>query len=233
VDSIKALEQIVGKGKVTEGLGMTEGGVVLIANPIKNPTKLGTVGIPFQSTYVKLVDLNTGTKEVPFGKEGEIIVRGPQLFKCYHNKPEETVQALREFQGKKWLYTGDVAKMDEDGYFTIVDRTKDMINVSGYKVFSREVEDTLYEHPAIESCGIVGMPDPERPGSELVKVIIQLSNSHKDKDRAVLEQQIIEYCSENMAAYKRPKNIEFVDQLPLTSVGKVDKKVLRSSVKEG
>ena len=227
VDAIKEFEKIVGKGKIAEGLGLTETGVVIIANPQKNPKKLGTIGIPFQSTYVKLVDLNTGTKEVPIGQEGEIIVRGPQLFKCYHNKPEETVQALREFQGKKWLYTGDVAKMDEDGYFTIVDRTKDMINVSGYKVFSREVEDTLHEHPAIECCAIVAMPDPDRPGSELVKAVIQLLSSYRDKDRAELEQQIMEFFKENMSPYKRPRIIEFVDQLPLTSVGKVDKKVLR------
>jgi len=231
VDSIKAFEQLVGKGKVAEGLGITEGSVILIANPQKNPKKLGTVGIPLQSTYVKLVDLNTGTKEVPLGKEGEIIVRAPQLFKGYHNNPEETAHALREFQGEKWFYTGDVARMDEDGYFAIVDRAKDMINVSGYKVFSREVEDTLDKHPAIECCAIVGIPDPDRPGSELVKAIIQLSNSHKDKDRVELEQEIIEYCRKNMSPYKRPKTIEFVDQLPLTSVGKVDKKALRPSVR--
>ena len=115
--------------------------------------------------------------------------------------------------------------------FTIVDRTKDMINVSGYKVFSREVEEVLHEHPAIECCAIVGMPNPDRPGSELVKAIIQLFNSHKDKDRRELEQEIIEYCRENMSPYKRPKTIEFVDQLPLTSVGKVDKKALRPSVR--
>jgi len=230
VEAIKEFEKVVGKGKVAEGLGMTEGSVVLIANPQKNPKKAGTVGIPFQSTYVKLVDLDTGTKEVPPGQEGEIIVRAPQLFKGYHNKPEETAHALREFQGQKWLYTGDVARMDEDGYFTIVDRVKDMINVSGYKVFSREVEDTLHEHPAIESCAIVGIPDPDRPGSELVKAIIQLSNSHKNKDRTEIEKQIIEFCSENMAPYKRPRSIEFADQLPLTSVGKVDKKILRSSM---
>ena len=231
VEPMKAFEQLIGKGKVNEGFGMTEGGVLLMQNPRKGPKKIGSVGIPIQSTYVKLMDISTGTKEVPLGEEGEIIVRAPQLFKGYHNSPKETAHALREFQGEKWLYTGDVARMDEDGYFTIVDRTKDMINVSGYKVFSREVEEVLHEHPAIECCAIVGMADPDRPGSELVKAIIQLLNSHKDKDRGELEQEIIEYCRENMSPYKRPKTMVFVDQLPLTSVGKVDKKALRSSVR--
>jgi acyl-CoA synthetase (AMP-forming)/AMP-acid ligase II len=134
---------------------------------------------------------------------------------------------LREFQGEKWLYTGDVAKMDEDGFFTIVDRAKDMLNVGGYKVFSKEVEETLYEHPAVEFCAIVGLPNPDRPGSEIVKAMIQLTQSHKDKDRDGLEQEIREFCRENMAPYKRPKTIEFVEELPLTAVGKVDKKALR------
>ena len=227
VESFRAIEQIIGEGKVVEVYGMTEASPLLTINPMKGKKKIGTVGVPIQSTCMKLVDLDTGTKEVALGEEGEIIARGPQIMKGYYNKPEETAHALREFQGERWLYTGDVAKMDEDGFFTVVDRAKDMLNVGGYKVFSKEVEESLYDHPAVKFCAIVGLPNPERPGSELVKALIQIDPSHQDKDRDGLEKEISEYCRENMAPYKRPKTIEFVEELPLTAVGKVDKKALR------
>lgn len=227
VESFKALETLVGEGKVIEVYGMTEASPLLTVNPYKGLKKVGTVGVPLQSTFVKLVDLDTGTKEVAVGEEGQLIARGPQIMKSYYNKPEETANALREFQGEKWMYTGDVAKMDEDGYFTIVDRAKDMLNVGGFKVFSKEVEETLYEHPAIQFCAIVGMPNPDRPGSEIVKAVIQLERSYKEKDPHEVKKELLEYCQESMAPYKRPKLIEFVDELPLTAVGKVDKKVLR------
>jgi acyl-CoA synthetase (AMP-forming)/AMP-acid ligase II len=227
VESFKALEDLVGEGKLAEVYGMTEASPLLTSNPFKGPKKIGTVGVPIQGTRVKLVDLDTGTTEVPLGEEGEIIARGPQIMKGYYNKPEETAHALREFQGEKWLYTGDVARMDEDGFFTIVDRAKDMLIVGGFKVFSREVEKTLYGHPAVKFCAIVGLPNPDRPDSEIVKALIQLDPSHRDKDPDGLKKDIAEYCAENMAPYKKPKIVEFVDELPLTAVGKVDKKALR------
>jgi acyl-CoA synthetase (AMP-forming)/AMP-acid ligase II len=227
VESLKELESVVGEGKINEVYGMTETSPLLTMNPYKGKKKAGTVGLPLQSTWIKLVDLETGTREVPVGQEGQLIARGPQVMKRYYKKPEETANALRDFQGQKWLYTGDVARMDQDGYFTIVDRQKDMLNVGGYKVFSREVEETLYEHPAIDFCAIVGLKNPDRPGSEIVKAVIQLKASHKDKDRASVEKDIMDYCKENMAPYKIPKQIEFVDNLPLTPIGKVDKKALR------
>ncbi len=227
VESLKALEELVGEGKLVEVYGMTEASPLLTSNPFKGPKKIGTVGIPIQGTVVKLVDLDTGTTEVPLGEEGEVIARGPQIMKGYYNKPDETDHALREFQGEKGLHTGDVAKMDEDGFFTVVDRAKDMLIVGGYKVFSREVEETLYGHPAVKFCAIVGLPNPDRPDSEIVKALIQLDPSHQDKDRGDVEKDIAAFCQENMAPYKKPKKIEFVDELPLTAVGKVDKKALR------
>ena len=227
VESLRALEELVGEGKLVEVYGMTEASPLLTSNPFRGPKKIGTVGIPIQGTVVKLVDLDTGTTEVPLGEEGEVIARGPQIMKGYYNKPEETDHALREFQGEKWLHTGDVAKMDEDGFFTVVDRAKDMLIVGGYKVFSREVEETLYGHPAVKFCAIVGLPNPDRPDSEIVKALIQLDPSHQDKDRGDVEKDIAAFCQENMAPYKKPKKIEFVDELPLTAVGKVDKKALR------
>jgi len=227
IEVFKELEELVGEGKVGEGYGMTEASPLLTINPYKGLKKLGTIGLPLPNTMMKLVDLDTGTREVPVGEEGEIIAKGPQVMKGYYNKPDESDHALREFQGERWLYTGDVAKMDEDGYFTLVDRAKDMLNVGGYKVFSKEVEETLYEHPAIQFCAIIGTPNPDRPGSEIVRAKIQLAEGSKDKDRDALEKELFEYCHENMAPYKRPKSIEFVDELPLTAVGKVDKKALR------
>ncbi len=227
VESIQAFEAIVGKGKVMEVYGMTETSPIMTMNPFKGTGKIGSVGVPVQSTRIKLVDIETGTQEVAMGEEGELIVNGPQVMKGYLNKPEETAHAIRDFQGEKWLYTGDVARMDADGYFSIADRVKDMLIVGGYKVFSREVEETLYQHPAVEFCAIVGLPNPDRPGSEIVKAVIQVATEAKEKDPASLEKDIGAYCKENMAPYKVPKIMEFTDEIPLTAVGKVDKKVLR------
>ena len=227
VESIESFESIVGKGKVMEVYGMTETSPILTANPYRGEKKIGTVGIPVQSTRIKLVDIETGTAEVPAGEEGELIAHGPQVMKGYLDKPEETAHALREFQGETWLYTGDVARMDADGYFTIADRVKDMLIVGGYKVFSREVEEILYQHPIVEFCAIVGVPDKERPGNDVVKAVIQRSKDVADSDAAQLKEKIIDYCRENMAPYKVPKLIDFMDEIPLTTVGKVDKKALR------
>jgi acyl-CoA synthetase (AMP-forming)/AMP-acid ligase II len=227
VESIQAFEAVVGQGKVMEVYGMTETSPILTMNPLTGIKKIGTVGVPVQSTRIKLVDVETGTQEVPVGEEGELIANGPQVMKGYYNKPEETAHALREFQNEKWLYTGDVARMDADGYFTIADRVKDMLIVGGYKVFSREVEETLYQHPAVEMCAIVGVPNPDRPGNERVKAVIQKATAVQDQDEGQLEQEIMAFCRENMAPYKVPKIVQFMETIPLTAVGKVDKKVLR------
>jgi len=227
VESILAFEEIVGKGKVMEVYGMTETSPITVMNPLHGTKKIGSVGIPVQSTRIKLVDIETGTQEVGVEEEGELIVNGPQVMKGYLNKPEETDHTIRDFQGEKWLYTGDVARMDEDGYFSIADRVKDMLIVGGYKVFSREVEEKLYKHPAVEFCAIVGLPHPGRPGSEIVKAVIQVPAGYKGEEPASIEKDIIAFCKENMAPYKIPKIVEFVDEIPLTAVGKVDKKALR------
>jgi len=226
-DSLKALDEVVGAGKVVEVYGMTETSPLITMNPYKGKKKIGSIGVPLQNTYVKLADLQGGKTEVAPGEPGELIVRGPQVMKEYFNRPQETAKTIKEFQGAAWLYTGDVAVMDEDGFFTLVDRAKDMLIVSGYKVFSKEVEETLQQHPLVEICAIVGIPDPKKPGSELVKAVIQLTAEKAGQDLAQSKQKILEYCRENMAPYKVPKIIEFMDELPLTAVGKVDKKLLR------
>ena len=225
-DGIKELERVIGANKLIEVYGMTETSPIITMNPRRGKKKIGTVGLPVQSTRVKLVDLETGTREVPAGEEGEIIVQGPQVMKGYLNKAEETEHVLKGLQGERWLYTGEVARMDEQGYFTIVDRCKDMLNVGGFKVFSCEVEGKLHDHPAIEVCAIIGIPNPKRPGSELVKLVVQLERAYKDRNKQDIKEDILSFAREHLSPYKIPKVIEFMDKLPLTPVGKVDKKAL-------
>ena len=149
------------------------------------------------------------------------MIRGPQIFQGYWNKPKETENALRD----GWFYSGDVGIMDDDGFIKIVDRTKDMIIVSGFKVFSVEDDDKMNKHPAIELCACVGIPDSDRPGSEIVKLYVLLAEGYEASEETKAD--ILKYAQENLAKYKIPKIIEIVDELPLTAVGKVDKKHLR------
>ncbi|TFG02302.1 MAG: AMP-dependent synthetase, partial [Promethearchaeota archaeon] len=221
-DKIIEFEDIVGKNMVLEVYGMTEASPLVTANPVNNERKIGTIGLPIPNTDVKIVDTIDGTKEMPIGEAGEIVIRGPQVFKGYWKKPKETQNALRD----GWFYSGDVGVMDEDGYITVVDRTKDMIIVGGYKVFSVEVDKKMNEHPAIELCSSVGVPDPNRPETELVKLFVALKEGHHPSEE--LKADILKYAQENLAKYKIPKIIEFVKEMPLTSVGKIDKKVLRT-----
>ena len=220
-ENINEFENIVGKEKVVEAYGMTEASPGVTMNPYLGKKKIGTVGVPFPNTEVKLVDVSNRIREVPLGDPGEIAIRGPQIFKGYWNKPQETENALVD----GWFYSGDVGVMDEDGYITIVDRTKDMIIVSGYKVFSVEVDDKMNKHPAIELCSSVGLPDPDRPGSEIVKLYILLKEGFEASEE--IKADIFKYAQENLAKYKVPKVIEILKELPLTTIGKVDKKVLR------
>ena len=227
VEPMKDLEAIVGGEKLVEVYGLTETSPMITLNPTLGVHKIGSVGVPAPSTEVRLVDLADGRTQVPPVEKGELIVRGPQVMKGYLNNPEETENALREHDGKIWFHTGDIAVMDEDGYFSIVDRSKDMINVSGFKVFPREVEEKLYEHPAIEVCAVVGVPNPDRPGSELVRLVVQKSVSHKDRSDDVVREEILAFCAENMGKYKVPKIVDFFGEIPLTQAGKVDRKILR------
>ena len=221
------LEEILGKGKLSEAYGLTESCGTLTTNPVDGESKLGSVGVPISGVRTKIVDIDTGTKEMPQGEEGEIIAIGSTVMKGYLNNPEETAKALREFQGETWFYTGDVGKEDEDGYLFIVDRTKDMILVGGYNVFSTEVENAIYSHPAVDLCAVIGAPNPKREGDELVKAVIQLKAEFREKDPGKIKTEIVELCRKEKAAYKVPKIIEFIDEIPVTAVGKVEKKLLR------
>jgi len=220
-ENIKEFESIVGAGKLIEVCGMTETSPVLTALPYRGVKKVGSIGLPLSNTEIKLVDPETN-EVVPLGEAGELVARGPQVFtKGYHNKPEETAHALRD----GWMHTGDVCVMDEDGYFYIVDRLKDMVNLSGYKVFTRQVDEVLFQHPDVDMAATVGIPDPKRPGSEIVaSAIILKPGREKDED---MREKIIAYMKEKVAPYKVPKVIRFMDQLPMSSVGKVLKRELR------
>jgi len=218
------LESIIGKGKLLELYGMTETSPVSTMNPSIGEKKLGTVGLPIQNVELKLVEPDTG-KEVPLGDPGEICVRGPLVMQGYYNKPEETKKAI---DSDGYMHTGDVGIMDEEGYIRIVDRTKDMIIVGGYKVFSSKVEDTLMKHPAIGMIALIGEPNPDRPGSEIVNAYIQVDPDYSyDGNEEKLKSQIEAYAKEQCAPYEVPKKIHIMEEIPLTAVGKIDKKVLR------
>jgi long-chain acyl-CoA synthetase len=209
---------------ISEGYGLTETGPATHINisAFAKVTRFATstkpgIGLPIPDTEVMVVD-PFSEKEVPFGEVGEMWIRGPQVMKGYWPEPGSGLE-----QGG-WLRTGDLGKMDEDGYFQVVDRIKDMINVSGMKVYSIEIDEVLFEHPAIEGAVTIGIPDPERPGSERIKGFVKLRDDLRGKVDA---HEIIDYCRQKLAPYAVPKSIEFRDDLPLTVTEKLFKRALR------
>jgi long-chain acyl-CoA synthetase len=222
-EHIGELESIIGESNFIELYGMTETSPVTCCNPRYGKKKPSSIGMPLSDTEFKLIDPETGELAKP-GEPGEIAIRGPQVMKEYYNQPEETSNAIRD----GWMFTGDVARMDEDGYFYIVDRVKDMVIVSGFKVFTRELDDVLMMHPDIALAASVGTPDPERPGSERVAAAVVLKPG-VEKDDAQRE-NIIEYLKENVAPYKVPKMIKFMEELPTSGVGKVLKRELKKQM---
>jgi long-chain acyl-CoA synthetase len=201
---------------IVEGYGQSEAGPVLTYNPLNGVRKPGSVGVPVPDTEVEIVDLDTGTRVLPVGKKGEIRARGPQIMAGYRNLPEETAQTLRG----GWLYTGDIGEFDADGYLYIRDRKKEMVIVSGYNVFPREVEIVLYQHPAVREAAVIGVPDSYR--GEIVKAYVSLRpGAAADADA------LLEHCRRNLAKYKIPAALEIVADLPKTAVGKIDKKALK------
>jgi long-chain acyl-CoA synthetase len=203
--------------RLVEGYGLSEASPVTHTNPVFGENRIGTIGLPYPDTEVKIVDSDTGERVLGVGEVGEICIRGPQVMKGYWNMPTETANTLRVDAegGDPWLYTGDIAVMDEDGYFQIVDRKKDMIlGAGGYNIYPREIEDVLYEHPAVLEAGAVGIPVPGK--GERVKVFIALKPG-----QTATEEEIIAFCKENMAPYKVPSFVEFRDELPKTLVGKI------------
>jgi len=220
------LEGIIGEGRFLELYGMTETSPVTCCNPRHGAKKAGSIGMPLTDTEVKLVDPETGELAAP-GEPGELAIRGPQLMKGYHGKPGETAHAIRD----GWMFTGDIATMDDDGYLFLVDRLKDMVIVSGFKVFTRELDDALLQHPDVALAASVGVPDPERPGSERVAAAVVLKPG-VDATPAVRE-SITAHLRKVVAPYKVPRQIEFVDELPTSGVGKILKREVKRRMTAG
>jgi long-chain acyl-CoA synthetase len=202
---------------IVEGFGMTESSPVTHINPFAGgKRKVGSVGVPVSDTEARIVDIVDGNTNVPVGETGELLVKGPQVMKGYWNNPEETAQTL----AGGWLHTGDIAKMDDEGYFYIVDRKKDMILSSGYNVYPRDIEEVLYENPKVQEAAAIGVPHPIR--GEAIKIFIVMKEGETAN-----QEEIIEYCAGKLAKYKLPAEVEFRDELPKTNVGKILKKDLR------
>lgn len=202
-------------GKVFEGYGLSEAPTATHCNPQLGINKTGSVGMPFPDVDARIVSLEDGITEMKIGEIGELIVSGPQVMKGYHNMPEETATALRKHKdGKTWLYTGDIARMDEDGYFYIVDRAKQLIKPGGEQVWPREVEEVICTHPKVFEVGVGGVPDPLR--GEAVKAWVVLKPGE-----TLTEEEIREWCKKSLAGFKVPRHVEFRTELPKTTVGKV------------
>lgn len=216
----ETFEKLTG-GMLFEGYGLSETPTATHCNPNLGENRTGSIGLPFPDVDARIIDLDDGVTVLPAGEIGELVMKAPQVFKGYHNMPTETRNTLRD----GWLYTGDIARMDEQGYFYIVDRKKELIKPGGFQVWPREVEEVLQDHPAIQDVGVAGIPDPKR--GETVKAWIVLSEG------ATLDQaELKEWCKERMAKYKIPTEIEFRDELPKTHVGKLLRRELVREHKE-
>jgi len=211
----RRFEQLTGS-KLMEGYGLTEAVTAICANPLHGVNKTGSIGIPFPDVEIEIRDLETGTKRLPPNETGELVVRCPELMLGYYNRPEETRKALRD----GWLYTGDIGYMDDDGYFFIVDRKKDMIITGGFNVYPREVEDILYEHPAVKEACVIGLPHDYK--GEMVVAYVTLKEGMK-----ATEQELIAFCRQFLVPYKVPSKVEFRSELPKTAIGKVLRRALR------
>jgi len=206
--------------KLIEGYGLSETTAPTHLNPLHRP-KYGTVGLPLPLTEVKIVSLEDGVRELGIGESGEIAVKGPQVMREYWENPEATKEVIRE----GWFYTGDIGRVDEEGYFTIVERKKDMIKASGYSVFPAEVEALMYGHPAVAEVGVVGVADPYRGEDVMAFVVLK-----PDARGKIGERELVAWCRSEMAVYKAPRRIRFVESLPKTASGKILKRALREMV---
>lgn len=219
VELIHRFEGVTGAA-ILEGYGMTECSPATHSNPMHGKRKAGSVGLPYPDTETRIIDLETG-EDLPVGQEGEVLIRGPQVMQGYWQKPEETAKVLKE----GWLYTGDIGRLDDEGYLSIVDRKKDMIIAGGFNVYPREIDEVLYQHPAVLHACTVGVPDAYR--GETVKAFVV-----RREGAPVTELELLEFCARRLAAYKRPRHLEFVAELPMNLAGKVLRRVLLEREKE-
>ncbi|THB65064.1 MAG: long-chain fatty acid--CoA ligase [Desulfovibrio sp.] len=195
---------------IVEGYGLTEASPVTHFNPLNREQKVGSIGLPFPDTDARVVDMETGERDMGFNEPGELLIRGPQVMQGYWNRPEDTAKSLRD----GWLHTGDIAVMDERGYFSIVDRKKDMILTGGYNVYPREIDEVLIAHPKIKEAVSVGIPHPSR--GEIIKAYVVVKEGE-----TLGRHELLKFCKQKLAGYKTPRQVEFRDDLPKTAVGKV------------
>ena len=214
-ETIKDLKALTGKG-ISNIYGLTETSPMATATPLETMKKSGSVGVPLPSTDMRIINLEDGKTEMPTGASGEVTFKGPQVMQGYYNKPDETAAVLKN----GWLYTGDIGFIDDEGFLTLIDRKKDMIIASGYNIYPNEIDEVLFEHPKVLEAGTIGIPDDYR--GESVKAFVV-----SKQGETISEQELIEYCRTKLAAYKIPKNIEFIDELPKTAIGKILRRELR------
>ncbi len=207
--------------QISEGYGQTESGGMSMAHPHHRP-KTGSIGVPVTNVKAAIIDHDSHDRYLPPGEVGEIALQGPNVMMGYWKKPEATAEVFVEIEGERWLRTGDLGYMDEEGYFHFVDRTRDLIKSRGYSIFARDVEEVLYLHPHVKAAGVIGVPDPR--AGQIVKANVVLQPEARGK---VSEEDIIKFCEERLAHYKVPKIIEFRGELPKTDVGKVSRRELR------
>jgi long-chain acyl-CoA synthetase len=215
----KEFERVTGGAQVVEGYGLTETSPVTHVNPVKGRRKEGSIGLPIPDTDCRIVSLEEPDIEMPIGERGELCIKGPQVMLGYWNKPDATAEMIRN----GWLHTGDIAIMDKEGYFSIVDRMKDMIIVSGFNVYPTEVEDVLYHHPKIAKCCVVGLPD-ERTGERVKAYVVPVEGE------SLSAEELIAWCrdpAQGLTGYRVPREWEFRDSLPETLIGKVLRRVLQ------
>ncbi len=214
VDVIEYYEAKIGI-KIVEGYGLTEASPTTHANPFRGIRKFGSIGLPFPNTECRIVDLESGTRDMPFGEEGELIIRGPQVMKGYWNRPEETAETLRD----GWLYTGDIARMDGGGYFYIVGRKKDLVITGGLNVYPREVDEVISNHPKVSEVITTGIPDSYY-GEVLKSYVVPKNGVYISAD------ELLDYCAQKLAVYKLPSAVEFRSELPKSNAGKHLRRVL-------
>jgi long-chain acyl-CoA synthetase len=212
--------------KILEGYGMTETSAVSHSTPVDRP-KSGSFGMPLPGMGAAIIDVEDSNRFMPVNEVGELILHGPNIMQGYWKRPESDQETFIEFDGKKWLRTGDLVRMDEEGYFHFFDRKRDLIKFKGYSVFARHVEEILYNHPQIKAAGVVGVPDPKV--GNIIKAYVVLQSEARGK---ISEEEIMEFCRQNLAHYKVPGIIEFRGELPKTDVGKISRRELREEAEE-
>ncbi len=216
----ESFDALVGRDVLVEGYGLTETSPLTHANPVDSAIA-GSIGVPLPDTDARIFDADDGMVEMPVGEIGEVVLRGPQVMRGYWNRPLETSEAIRD----GWFYTGDLAYMDERGYFFIVDRKKDVINAAGFKVWPREVEEVLYQHPSVRLAAVLGVPDDYR--GETVRAVIALKEGHDFPSEDAAREDVLAHCQRHLANYKVPRIVDFRDELPMSAAGKVLRRVMR------